>query len=139
MFYTVVGKPRRLKKQELDLAMQVAVNYLKIDDVDTEVEVQFADKLDGNAQGYATWEDDDVYVIEISKSKDLSTEDIIQTIMHEMVHVAQYIRGDYVPGEGRKLNRWKGKPVDLPYSKQPWERQAYRLEKVMYKRYCEAQ
>lgn len=138
MFYIVYGKPRQFKKKDLDKAMRIATEYLKIDDADVELEIEFLSKLDGEAYGYAEVGDDVDYNIQISKSKDLSLETIITTLMHEMVHIAQYIRGDLVPGVGRKHSRWKGKPVDLPYSKQPWERQAARLEKVLWKKFCEA-
>jgi len=133
MLYYAVGKPHRLPKKLLNEVVDFTAKYLKIENTDCIMEIEFFNKLD--ACGYAQEEEYVNYSIQISKEKQYTTKDIIATIMHEMVHVAQYIRGDLVLGKGNKLSRWKGKPVDLPYSKQPWERQAFRLEKNIWNKF----
>jgi hypothetical protein len=80
------------------------------------------------------------------KKKKCGRELIIETICHEMVHVMQTATGRmidrvYPKKEGyRKL--WKnlrtGRYVDYsktPYSKLPWERQAYRMQRELTKKY----
>jgi len=62
-------------------------------------------------------------------------EDVIKTVMHEMVHVWQWATGlckDYA--DGRRM--WKGKDyTDTPYSNQPWERQAYRMQETLFEKW----
>ena len=136
MLYFTIGKPHRLPKKVLENVMKVSVDYLKLDDADFEVEIEFVKNIP--AQGYAEIDGEVAdYRIQINKDSAYRTEDMIMTIIHEMVHVAQYFRKHYIPGEGKKLSKWKGKSVDLPYSKQPWERQAFRLEKTIFKKYLE--
>ena len=60
-------------------------------------------------------------------------EEFITTLCHEMVHVMQTAKGVM-----RELSRprmrmmWKGiDHTDTPYSRQPWERQAFRMQKKL--------
>lgn len=62
------------------------------------------------------------------------------TVMHEMIHVKQMASREL---EMNTLTRyrafWKGSDYsNAPYSRQPWERQAYRLEMDLVKEYCSA-
>jgi hypothetical protein len=58
-------------------------------------------------------------------------EDFVKTIMHEMVHVWQYATGTLKQTLGEMM--WKKKDyTNTPYSKQPWERQAHRMEDKLY-------
>lgn len=82
------------------------------------------------------WENDS-HIFNIKLDKDLSKIDLIKTLGHEMAHVKQFARGELKFGSGR--DRWFGKvyPLNTPYSKQPWEREANRLEKKLYIKYIE--
>lgn len=63
-----------------------------------------------------------------------------RTMFHEMVHVKQYAYGELKSIQTDKFARWKKKLVDekkISYYKLPWEKEAYRLEAVLYKRYME--
>ena len=61
---------------------------------------------------------------------------MIQNLAHEMVHAKQYLKKE-LNMENRK---WKGRvykskendPWDM---KLPWEKEAYKVEKVLYKNY----
>lgn len=61
----------------------------------------------------------------------------IETVCHEMVHVMQTAKGtlkDRFRGGYKKF--WKGKDyTGTPYSKLPWERQAYRMQGKLLKGY----
>jgi hypothetical protein len=73
----------------------------------------------------------------IRMNKNMDRELMIETLAHEMVHVKQDVRGEKQERYkgGYKL-LWKGKDhTKTPYSKQPWEREAYRLEKKLVKEY----
>ena len=57
---------------------------------------------------------------------------LIRTIFHEMTHVKQTWYGELdlnAPG----APRWKGKKCKAKYRNQPWEIEARKMEKVLYK------
>jgi hypothetical protein len=64
----------------------------------------------------------------------------VETLCHEMVHVMQWVKGlltDRVyPKKLGYRTLWKGKSCKkLPYSKQPWERQAHAMESKLFKKF----
>lgn len=61
-----------------------------------------------------------------------SPAEYIKTFLHELVHVWQYTTGTCKFTNGGKCY-WKGKDyTSAPYSKQPWERQAFRMQESLY-------
>jgi len=100
------------------------------------------DKFKGSEEGYfgfADYEDSNIrprnFIVRINKT--MTESQIMETLAHEMVHVKQDAKCEKVQRDrgGYRL-LWKG--VDhtyTPYSKQPWEREAYRLEKKLVKKY----
>ena len=80
------------------------------------------------------------FMIEIDASMKHSNGQILTWLAHEMVHLKQFVRGelfDYAIGQ---RVQWKSKTykTSLSYSKQPWEREAYRLEDKLYKEFAES-
>lgn len=73
---------------------------------------------------------------EIELEKNMTHEDLIKTLFHELVHVKQYATGELVEsglGFACRSTKWKDKDHSkTPYSKQPWERQAFRLQEKLY-------
>jgi len=68
---------------------------------------------------------------------------LLRTLAHEMVHVKQYIMGEMTAlssdknGIGRV--QWKSRVVDeydINYRSLPWEKEAYRMERPLYRSYC---
>ena len=60
--------------------------------------------------------------------------EFISTVIHEMVHVWQYATKQLTQKGCKEF--WRGKDyTDEYYSKQPWERQAYRMEESILKEY----
>ena len=56
--------------------------------------------------------------------------ELMRTMTHELVHARQFLRGE-LRAEGGWT--WKGKPANnIEYDKQPWEREAYRLEEEIF-------
>ena len=77
---------------------------------------------------------------EIHIQKGMKVFDLISALCHEMVHVKQYVRKELRDVyAGRKKPRqigtmWKKSPrnwVKVNYEEQPWEKEAYRLEKAL--------
>jgi hypothetical protein len=132
MYLELTGKPRKLKKSIVVKAIEYAQDYLNLP-YDIDVEIIFED-LKGDAIGWAM--DIDSENFEITIEKKLSTRDAIHTLLHELVHINQYATGKLVSAEGKRPNRWLGKPCyEKNYSKQPWEVEAYDLDKKMMRNF----
>ena len=67
--------------------------------------------------------------IEIDKRLDLFT--FVRTVCHEFIHVKQYVLGEITEDLENGTAKWKKSriPASTPYRKQPWEKEAFRLEK----------
>jgi hypothetical protein len=71
--------------------------------------------------------DDLEFVIEINRN--LSKEEYEKTLIHEMIHIEDYIIGNLSEKNGKLL--WKGKV----YDDEPWEIRAEELEQSYYEIY----
>jgi len=57
--------------------------------------------------------------------------EMMRTLAHELVHARQFIRGQL----NASLDGWKWKgrfANNYEYTNQPWEKEAYRLEKILF-------
>ena len=100
-------------------------------------------KPEEKAVGWCTWEDTNInpreFLIEADSNQSLI--DFMKTVLHEMIHVKQYAKGEMKERfkEGHKI-LWKDKDyTTTSYSKCPWEREAYRKQETLYTRYMEQQ
>ncbi len=99
------------------------------------MDFEATDKLGGTGQAAATVQDQLGYaVVLFDPAFELRV--AIWAVPHEAVHVAQYCCGDLTSvGKGRKL--WRGEMYDtLPsddagYSDQPWEAEAFALDRQL--------
>jgi hypothetical protein len=65
------------------------------------------------------------FIIELEKT--LCLYDFVTSLIHEMIHVKQYVRKE-LTDEGNNVF-WKGEDCSkVAYSKQPWEVEAYTLQ-----------
>jgi hypothetical protein len=65
------------------------------------------------------------FIIRIDTTLDIKK--FVETIIHELVHVKQYARGELKPINGR-MNKWNKQKYDLnkiDYWETPWEIEAY--------------
>lgn len=88
------------------------------------------------AYGYCSVQDCDYrprsFLIEMHNQ--LTPEDYIKTLLHELQHVLQHVRGDL--RDKRGVRCWKGINCDdLEYEEMPWERESHIMEEVLYLRY----
>jgi len=117
-----------------------------------EIEIQLNKCLNEGAYGFCyEGENDRDFTIEIEKRLPImpkkvhgcknGREAFIETLCHEMVHVWQNARGTmrdtFGDGTAKGYRKyWKGVDhTDTAYSKQPWERQAYRMQGKMLQDY----
>ena len=92
------------------------------------VTIRFKTELNNFAQGLC--EGDTSYAdIQIGK-RGQSFLKQMQALAHEMVHARQFLRGE-LTAEG--VWKWKGRNADnYAYTNQPWEKEAYRLERELF-------
>lgn len=81
-----------------------------------------------DAYGYCMSSTNRKFHLELRKN--MSLYDLISTVCHEMVHVKQYCRGE-LKDDMWGYQQWKSKKFkeDLEYMDQPWEKEAFKLEK----------
>ena len=64
----------------------------------------------------------------------LSPEAYTETLLHELWHVYQHVTGQLKDKYNKRY--WKGiDHSETNYDDQPWEKEAHRMEKILYKRY----
>ena len=140
MDLTIIGSTKKKRAAAEDMVW-FAKDFLmpRIQNITIAVELvnNLAEKE--GAEGWCMDEGEREFTITINASQEL--DDILETIAHEMVHVKQYARGEHAQLMTRGVYRWKKEyfPLDYPYKKQPWEKEAYKLEKVIMKAYKKAQ
>jgi hypothetical protein len=79
-------------------------------------------------------EDDREFTIRIDVS--LSLQDMVSTMIHEMVHVQQYLTGKMKQKWAHEITYNKVVyPHDMDYDVRPWEIEAHRLEKLLAEKY----
>ena len=106
------------------------------DDIDHDmVSVAFELDSDLEVDGFCTQEDYDDYTIELRSG--LHGEELERTIIHELVHIWQYVRGDliqeHLDGLGPRMI-WMGEDMtSVDYNDRPWEQQAVALENRYHK------
>ena len=74
--------------------------------------------------------------IEIDKTQ--KSDDFITCILHELVHVKQYLKGELKDISALE-QRWKGEShISIDYYDLPWEIEAYHLQEVLLEEYKNA-
>ena len=71
---------------------------------------------------------------EIEIHNRLSVEEYTKTLLHELWHILQHVRGDLRDKRNQRL--WKG--IDhsqTDYSDQPWELEAHKMEEILFREY----
>jgi len=84
--------------------------------------------------GYAEQYANKYFVITLKDN--MSLKNTIMTLLHEMVHVKQYLKGELRLGYKEKV--WKGRKWNGDdYTNYPWEKEARKLEESLYAEYVE--
>jgi|TARA_B110000977_G_scaffold83441_1_gene111452 hypothetical protein len=90
--------------------------------------VKFMTELDHSAQGLC--EGDTTYANIMIGKKGQTFLQQMKALAHEMVHARQFLRGEL---EAEGVWKWKGRNADnYAYTNQPWEKEAYRLERELF-------
>ena len=79
------------------------------------------------------------FMIELDASTKFDFAQILTWLGHEFVHLKQFVRGELFDYEFGKT-QWKSRVFNMEnteHDKQPWEKEAYRLEGVLYEEFSE--
>ena len=156
---TVIGGTKK-QREFTEKVVQHCISKLMPRHSTLEIEVQLTKCLDKGAYGYCHADEGTTrsFVIEVDKrlpqfknkkKNKQGLERYIETICHEMVHVWQTATGRMVdrvyPVSLGSRKMWKTKDgsyvnhTNTVYSKQPWERQAYRMQGPLHKGFNKVQ
>ena len=119
---------RIAKKKQIELFVYNVLQYLMPRlKRQVGIDISVVSKCDGNNSALC-WGDKDGVEIEIARQSfdyKFTLDEMMLNLSHELVHAKQFIKGDLHPN----LNRWKRIDFsNVPYSRTPWEKEAYLLE-----------
>jgi hypothetical protein len=137
------GKSNKISKKEVRYILDYAANRLMSERLHNNIEVFVTFKdLKTKECGFCWPEDFDerthrFFCIEVNTTKTRRNQ--IRTLLHEMVHVKQYAKGELRDDRrSTQLSRWLGelhKDEDYDYWELPWEIEAYGREEGLYRMY----
>ena len=102
-------------KQEL-ICKLIAFGQSKLFSQENDVYINIRAMRKQGVCGDCMYEDDNEFTIRLDKS--LTLDNLITTVLHELVHVSQYLRGMVMVN-------------DLPYEQRPHEIEAHSMEKQL--------
>ena len=79
------------------------------------------------------------FCIELDASMNHPLDQLLFWLGHEFVHLKQFVRGELFDYETGKT-QWKSRVYNMAniiHDDQPWEKEAYRLEGVLYEEFAE--
>ena len=134
------------KINDVDIYVQNIIEHFNLDEYDADIDIVFKKKCDGHAGGYCFGDEDEVE-IEIAThvmGEPVGIKTQLINLAHEMVHAKQLITGQLkdhgiqlaTSGDIQtlvKVSEWEGETMtNVPYDDQPWEIEAYALEREVY-------
>jgi hypothetical protein len=84
-------------------------------------------QFDGELKAHVRYFNGEFYIF----ISDLDHKEAIDVISHEVVHIQQYLSGDFVYDQSTGDTYWKGDlyyPDNIPYERRPWEHDAFDLQ-----------
>ena len=133
-FITIRGG-RKNQRQLIKDAIEFSLDKLLPRTTTVDIHVYLNRGIKG-AEGYCSFEDTKSFELEMDPR--MSDKDLVLTVMHEMVHVRQYVKRQLRPVNFCNAHKWLGKIYDedkVDYLKLPWEKEAYKLQEVLYKQF----
>ena len=120
---------RKKQRQVVEDVVKWSIKKLNLHRIRT-LELNFSLRKLKTLYGQLEQLDDKRREFSIVLDKNMNTENIIRTVIHEMIHVKQYIRKEMASEIVGSRMRWKSKtyPYDIKYDDMPWEKEANRLE-----------
>ena len=129
---------RKKQRQVVEDAVKWSIKKLNLHRIRT-LNLTFSIKTLKSLYGQLEQLDDKRREFSVVLDKNVDTKDLIRTVIHEMVHIKQYIRKEMDSEIVGSRMRWKSKtyPYDIKYDDMPWEKEANRLETKYGNEYLE--
>ena len=120
---------RKKQRQVVEDVVKWSIKKLNLHRIRT-LELNFSLRKLKTLYGQLEQLDDKRREFSVVLDKNVDTKDLIRTVIHEMVHIKQYIRKEMDSEIVGSRMRWKSKtyPYDIKYDDMPWEKEANRLE-----------
>ena len=120
---------RKKQRQVVEDVVKWSIKKLNLHRIRT-LNLTFSIKSLKSLYGQLEQLDDKRREFSVVLDKNVDTKDLIRTVIHEMVHIKQYIRKEMDSEIVGSRMRWKSKtyPYDIKYDDMPWEKEANRLE-----------
>jgi len=130
MFYIdFVGRIAQ-KKRIKEYINNILYFYLPTIRRNVHIEITISNTCDDDLYG-ACWGDKRSIEITLAR-KDLTLDQMMHNLAHELIHAKQYLKGELSPYK----HMWKGKDYsECSYLTLPWEQEAYANEEKLYKFY----
>ena len=126
---------RKAQRKLVQEAIEFSLNKLLPRTTTIDIEVHLNRHIKG-AEGYCSFEDHKSFELEMDPR--MSDKDLVLTVFHEMVHVRQYFKRQLRAVNFGNSQKWLGKIYDedkVDYLKLPWEKEAFKLQEVLFKQY----
>jgi len=133
MEYYILG--RHKNKLVVDHYVAMVIKALKLHRLTKRsIIIDFKTSLDDEALGLCFGVKDVAQVSIARKSNGVSQTFLeqMQTLAHELVHVKQYMRGELGYNQHGDFKWKKRNAGGYKYENQPWEKEAVRLEKILF-------
>ena len=120
---------RKKQRQVVEDVVKWSIKKLNLHRIRT-LNLTFSIKTLKSLYGQLEQLDDKRREFSVVLDKNVDTKDLIRTVIHEMVHIKQYIRKEMDSEIVGSRMRWKSKtyPYDIEYNDMPWEKEANKLE-----------
>ena len=120
---------RKKQRQVVEDVVKWSIKKLNLHRIRT-LNLTFSIKSLKSLYGQLEQLDDKRREFSVVLDKNVDTKDLIRTVIHDMVHIKQYIRKEMDSEIVGSRMRWKSKtyPYDIKYDDMPWEKEANRLE-----------
>lgn len=146
---TIKGWPKKVSKKEIHSLVEwvfkeMGLNRFYSPRLDIKIHFKKNFEKQTGYWGWVMWEDCPIrpreFDIEIERS--LSRQDLIESVIHELVHVKQYAQGKLKDSGHGYLYRGQYYKDIAPcfrnhdrYYEQPWEAEALRTQRRLYRKY----
>jgi hypothetical protein len=146
MLIEIKGKAKHLKKKDIRKAVETFAGYLLSDKLSSRIELKIIlskKHLSKGIDGYCDWMDNSKSprMFEIVVRPSLKSEDLLQLLAHEMVHLKQFAKNELFDYSCGSKSRFNGKVYTrdkIDYWFLPWEIEAYGRERGLYVKYIES-
>lgn len=143
MRLTTRGIPKKIDKKICKRAVKFYAKQLLSDRLreSLHIHVEFIELLE-NEYGYCNSEDELNKTFLISINKNLTPEQTLLVLAHEMGHVKQYAKHelkDYVYGDRTKFQDKIFEKASVGYWQSPWEKDARKIERKLYKAFLKSE